>query len=231
MNIKTVANSYSLLSPKERFQLIVAAGARGDQPEQDRLRTSAKDIKLSVPDHSPWAQAFHELAMMTFLEILDESAKHRMAHAHWCDAEDEAETVEGDEDEATDESDDTEPTSEDEDESPADHWFNLYMAQGFILRTKIAGWRLFCERLNLPPFAAWQFLPGYERFQITVAMVEDNKFRRAPMFSTEGMVRWLSRIRPKGEPAPREEDLLSPERFADELDGVFRQRATWWGGS
>ena len=27
-----------------------------------------------------------------------------------------------------------------------------YYAQGFILKTKITGWKRFCERLTLPPF-------------------------------------------------------------------------------
>jgi hypothetical protein len=57
------------------------------------------------------------------------------------------------------------PTDEDEERSISTRMLNLYLAQGFILKTKIAGWKMFCERLSIPPFALWQILPGFERFQ------------------------------------------------------------------
>jgi hypothetical protein len=61
-------------------------------------------------------------------------------------------------------------------------------------------------------------------------MLEDNEFRPGPAFQPEGMLRWLSKIRPEGAPEPAMEDLISPERFAADLDKVFRMRVAWWGG-
>ena len=37
MNASTVTKHYGLLTPEERFRLILAAGGRGDEAEQDRL--------------------------------------------------------------------------------------------------------------------------------------------------------------------------------------------------
>jgi hypothetical protein len=108
------------LAPEERFRLILAAGARGDEAERDRLRHSGERITLRMEDHAPWAHAFDELAMI--------------------------------------------------------------------------------------------------------------EFRPGPAFRPEGMLSWLRRTRPEGKPEPSMTDLVCPQRFAEDLDEVFRQRVEWWGG-
>jgi hypothetical protein len=84
--------------------------------------------------------------------------------------------------------------------------------------------------LSIPPFALWQLLPGYDRLRRALDVLEENQFRAGPAFRPEGMLRWLSSIRPPGEPAPSLDTLISPERFAEDLDRAFRERVAWWGG-
>lgn len=245
MNAKTVANHYPSLTPEERFRLIVAAGARGDQTEMDRLVRAGRRLTLRMSDHSPWALAFIELAQMVFLEMLEETAKYHDALERWrdadklCGSDRETDTGHGDEDdvededlEAVDEStcDDIGTADQDDEESLPNRMFDFYLAQGFILKTKVDGWKMFCERLSLPPFGVWQLLPGFQRFRLAVQRLEDQGGRYALVFRAEGMLRWLRKIRPKGAPVPSAENLISANRIADELDQEFRERVAWWGG-
>jgi hypothetical protein len=59
-------------------------------------------------------------------------------------------------------------------------------AIGYVLRTKADGWKLFCERLNVPPYLLWEGLPGFERLQRALKLAELSAFDGA------GMVRWLN---------------------------------------
>src|SRR5262245_57571869 len=74
MNANSVARHYDSLTPLERFRLVLAAGARGDEAEQDRLVRAGGRIALSMHDHAPYAHAFDELAILVFLELLEEAA-------------------------------------------------------------------------------------------------------------------------------------------------------------
>jgi hypothetical protein len=199
MNANVLTKHYARLTPEERFRLIVAASARGDEAEQLRLQHAGQRLILRLPDHSPWSNAFSELSVAVFLDCLEEAAKHRDLFEFWDDAG-----------------------------ALQDRVFELYLAQGFILRAKIAGWKLFCERLSIPAFVAWQSLPGFQRLQHVVQLLEDDEFWPAAAFCLDGMIRWLRRTRASGELAL--ETLISPERFADDLNKVFRQRVNWWGG-
>ena len=38
-----------------------------------------------------------------------------------------------------------------------------------MLRIKSEGWELFCGRLGVPPYLVCEGLPGFERFQRTLA--------------------------------------------------------------
>jgi hypothetical protein len=64
VNANAVARHYSNLTAEERFRLILAAGASGDEAERDRLVSAGQRITLSVQDHAPYAHAFDELAFL-----------------------------------------------------------------------------------------------------------------------------------------------------------------------
>jgi hypothetical protein len=102
------------------------------------------------------------------MEVLEEAAKYSEAFERWCDAE----NFKLDGPLTDDEFDDDSPISEraveclvaeaeeDKSRTSKDRLLHLYLAQGFMLKTKINGWKAFCERLHLPPFAHWQLLPA-----------------------------------------------------------------------
>jgi hypothetical protein len=150
MNTVNLARNYAVLTPEERFRLIVAAGGRGDDAEQSRLCQAGKSISLRMPDYSPWSHAFEELTMVVLLELLDDVARHHEAFERWCDA------CHGDEGESK---------GGGSQDAMIGRMWDLYRVQGFILKSKIAGWKLFCRGLSLPPFTPWQCLPGFARLE------------------------------------------------------------------
>jgi hypothetical protein len=225
MNAKAVARHYGSLTPEERFRLILAAGGRGDEAERDRLANAAKRITFSAQDFRPYANAFDELALLVFIELLEEAARYLDA-LHWADedpdifGDDEDEEAEGEPGPKAD----TGPAREGAGERPA--WrrsLDLALAWGCLLRTKADGWKLFCERLSVPPFLLWDKLPGSDRLRRALALTDK------AAFTPEGLVRWLNRARPAGGPE-RTGIAMTAEGFADAAAELFRERVGWWGG-
>jgi hypothetical protein len=212
MNTVNLARNYAVLTPEERFRLIVAAGGRGDDAEQSRLCQAGKSISLRMPDYSPWSHAFEELTMVVLLELLDDVARHHEAFERWCDA------CHGDEGESK---------GGGSQDAMIGRMWDLYRVQGFILKSKIAGWKLFCQRLSLPPFTPWQCLPGFARLEHAMDLLETVP---SASFEAREVVDWLHRISAaKGHESPASAPI-SAEVFADDLDRTFRTRVKWWGG-
>jgi hypothetical protein len=117
------------------------------------------------------------------------------------------------------------PAGDDTDQHPA--WlrtFDLAHAAGCVLWTKAEGWKLFCERRNIPPLLFWQMLPGFDRLQRALKLAD------TAAFTAEGFLRWLNRIRPPGA-AEMTELPLTVEGAAEGYAELFRSRVEWWGGS
>jgi hypothetical protein len=77
--------------------------------------------------------------------------------------------------------------------------------------------------LNVPPFLAWQGLPGLNRLQRAVSLAE------SVAFAPEGFLRWLNRTRPQGCPELRDVPL-TVEGIAAATESLFREQAAWWDG-
>jgi hypothetical protein len=217
MNANAVAKHYAYLTPEERFRLILAASGRGDKAERDRLAHASARVGLTIPDHFPHAHAFQDVAVMTFIELLEEAARYRDALTMAC----------GEETEEEDDLDD-EPAAEDVPEDAGERpvcqrFFDLALGAGFVLRTKAEGWNLFCERLAVPPHLLWSVFLGFDRLQGTLALAEK------VAFAPEGYLRWLNRSRPAGRPE-RQSVPLTVEGVADATAEAFRLHVEWWGG-
>ncbi len=234
MNANVLDRNYGTLTPEERFRLILAASGRGDEAEGGRLARAGRRITLSVQDHSPYAHAFNELAFLTFIELVEDAVRYH--EACLClgaaDFGDEGEEDEIDDTEVEDEAaiqavlDKAKrgfAVSPVGNRRPWQRLLELAYAAGFVLRTKADGWKLFCERLHVPPLLVWQELPGFERLQEALAQTEKTAF------NTEGILRWLNTVRPASEPAMTEIHL-TVVGVADDTEHVFKQRVAWWGG-
>jgi hypothetical protein len=230
MNAKAIARHYGSLTPEERFRLILAAGARRDEAERDRLANASGRITFSVRDFQPYAQAFDELNLLIFIELSDEAAGYFEAFRQAEPSDDFDDLDDDGEEEEEDGETEEEPEAKAELADEADErplWqrsLDIALAAGFVLRAMSDGWKLFCERLNLPPFWLWEKLPGFDRLQRALTVAEK------AAFVPEGMVRWLNRIRPEGKPEVTVESLISAEKYADASEDLFRERVEWWGG-
>ena len=74
MNSKILATQYAQLTPEERFRLAIAASGRGDAIERDRLMRSSERIHFAMPDVAPYLRAFNEIAVLIYIELLEEAA-------------------------------------------------------------------------------------------------------------------------------------------------------------
>jgi hypothetical protein len=124
MNSNGLAKHYEKLTPEERFRLIMAAGDRGDEAEGERLHNASKRITFSNVDYSPFAQALQDLATLVFLELLEEAAMYRDAFERWSNANIPRISP---------------ATAKKRSQTRKDRAFDLFLAQGFLLRTKAAG--------------------------------------------------------------------------------------------
>jgi hypothetical protein len=98
-------------------------------------------------------------------------------------------------------------------------------AAGFMLKTLLDGWKLFCERRHVPPFAVWQILPGWDHLKRLVKRAERLAFTR------DEMLQYTNEIsRRKGKPELTDSDVISPEGLADSLETQFGTYVKRHGG-
>ena len=215
MTAKSIGQQYKLLTPEERFRLILAASGRGDDAECERLVQASDRITLRMPDYSPYSHALQDVSLMIFIELLTETGRYleSMALA-------DQEFLPKGEDPAV--YDDDEPETS-ELEFANERRLQMGLASGYVLRTKAEGWKQFCERWSIPPFLLWQDLPGFDRFQAALKLTDH------AAFTEDGFLRWLNRVRPADHPVIPE----VPVTVAGTADGVeefFQARIEWWSG-
>jgi hypothetical protein len=225
MNANAVVRNYVRLTPEERFRLILAASGRRDEAERDRLAKTGPRISLRMPDHYPYAHAFGELASLIFIELLEEAAHFHDANQQASEAFDIVgpDEMNEDSDQGEENEDAPEEESRDEDNRIKPLWqreLELSYAVAYLLRTKANGWKLFCERLSIPPFLQWEGLPGFDRLQRALALTEKGAFR------PDGFLSWLNRIHEaKGEPELTYVPVnATVEGIADAIGEMFKVR-------
>jgi len=227
MKAPPLAKNYGSLTPEERYWLILAASGRGDVAERDRLVRASGTITLSMQDHTPYAHAFDELALQAFLELLEEAARYREHFERWnlvnrLKLDEEVDSQNGEDGPERDSHEEADNDAA-ADEPASERYLDLTLASGYVLRGKAEGWKLFCARHNTLPYLLWEMLPGFDRLQRELVLAEQIAFL------PEGFLRWLNRIRPKGEPELTELSLTA-ETIAKANEAYFRERVRWWGG-
>jgi hypothetical protein len=219
---KNLSGLYGRLTTAERFALTVAAVYRGDELETARLRGAGPRIKFSGPDTTPLAVAFNEVSLMCYIELQDagtgylEVLQKALGDEAWASEE----QVEGAD------ADVPEPAKQKarrRKPSPAEKLLDAALFLGYLLKTKVQGWALFCEHKGIEPFVAWQELPGYLRLQHALEMAEKSAF------VPEGALRYLNRRRPKDLP-PWTAVPFNPDRVAAELHSLFDRVVANWKG-
>lgn len=231
MNTNALARNYDTLSPLERFKLILSAGARDDEAEQDRLVNAGRRISLSMPEHSPYAHAFDELSTFVFIELLEDAGVFLDAFVRSIDACDIDGAVDTNDDEdgepdRGDEEEELTPETSESDGGNRPAWvrsLGIVYAAGFVLRTKVKGWESYCEQMLVPPFALWRLYPGLYRLQRALALAEKSSF------DPESMLHWLNSVRSAGE-SELSALVLTVEKVIADHEETFRQRVAWWGG-
>jgi hypothetical protein len=232
MNTNAVAKNYCSLTPEERFRLILAASGRGDATERERLVNASGRITLTMTDHAPFVFAFRSLELLMFIGLSDQAARYHEAIekainarlTDGADAPDLEASAEG-EPNGTEEEPTAGTSHDDANEQPA--WLRFLdraSVIGFALHTEAEGWKLFCERMNVPAFRLWEGLPGFNRLKRAFAEAEQVSF------TPEELVLWHNECRPECKPEITVESLLSPTKLADGLEEWFRERVAWWGG-
>jgi hypothetical protein len=209
MNLHQISTHYTLLSAEERFRLILAASGRDDTIEREKLVAAGPVRNLALADHWPYAQAFSEISMFSFMELLEEAAIYhdllrlRGSKSHEHSSEELAKDA-------------TEITAAWQKE------VDLVLATGCQLMMKLKGWELFCKKLQVPDRLLWRDLPGYRRLEANLEIARQWAFRPV------GFLRWLNRIRPEG--APKLQQLpISARLIARTNEQAYRERARWWG--
>src|SRR5262245_15601287 len=137
MNTQGLARQYDKLTPRERFALLVAAAARGDEFERSRLILSGPQKNYRVSDHFGLVMSFSWLSDYHFTELLDLAGCYFEAFAE----------LRG---------------SRKKDDEEA--WDNV-MLLGYLFQTSLRGWHKFCADLNVDPEYLWQGRPGLRTIQ------------------------------------------------------------------
>jgi hypothetical protein len=210
MKADGLAKHYGSLTPEERLPLIMAAAGRKDDAEWERLVSSAPTVTWILRHHFGLSQAFGEVSDIHYMELLSSAAGYLelMWLSETLEPEDEepeekAETPEDDE-----EVDDGEP------ESKQEFFQDGAMYLGYLVKAKLAGWRLFCAEQRVDPEVVWSHLPGYSLVQRAARMAEDLAF------TAEGAARFRER---KGYSPP-----LTGEEVAAALKELLREQAARW---
>jgi hypothetical protein len=179
MNSNNLNKLYDQLSARERLALLVAASARGDAVDRQRLQSSAPRLRLEAPHHYGLATALIEAADFHLLSLLELAASYWQWWGLWGwhgqSRQSKTVQVPGGAGEAVNASArDTEG-------------FRLYCMvryQAFLFLTHVEGWKQFCCELSIDPVMLLECLPGWDMVTRTEVQAREQAFtpEEAAMF-------------------------------------------------
>ncbi|HEX4610913.1 MAG TPA: hypothetical protein VH092_22170 [Urbifossiella sp.] len=133
-----LARHYSVLKPDERLALMLAATARGDDADFEKLAAAAPRLTLAVPDTFPRAMAFREILDRHRAERLELAARFFQ----------------------------TKRLAEDYDEGPGGRMDTVARVYGYLLLAARDGWARFCKRELLPTVGLEEAMVGGDLLQM-----------------------------------------------------------------
>jgi hypothetical protein len=139
MNTKGLAKLYDRLTPRERLPLILAASARDDDVEGQRLAQSAPRMALRLPDYHGLGEGLFLASLFHLIGVLDVTALFWLTQerlAEW--------TAWADEDDSLNRLD-----------AKVRMW-------AYVLTAKRDGWRRFCAEFQVDPELLLNDVPGYD---------------------------------------------------------------------
>jgi hypothetical protein len=139
MNANGLTKLYAKLNPEERLPLILAASARGDIAERNRLAQSAPVETFRVPHHHRLAEALKRVSLHYVNAML------HLAAMFW----------------QLDSVLDQCFLSEDGAGENYDLRFGTMRMVGYLLVCHADGWRAFCDEMKIDPEQLHRFVPGY----------------------------------------------------------------------
>src|SRR5437763_549523 len=141
MNMTALARHYDMLMPWERLPLLVAAEARHDAVEYDRLARSAPKRLFSVPDCRGLLEGLAAVAQQYVLQQLDSAA---FFWRRW----------------ALEEPDSIDPQQESRHQDSR-AWPALQF-EAYKVVVRADGWKLLCAELQIDADLILRELPGHE---------------------------------------------------------------------
>jgi hypothetical protein len=142
MNSKGLARHYGALTPWERLPLILAASARGDEAERDRLGRSAPRQVYVLPDYHGLEEGLLLLSLFHVLDLLHFTAIYRHAEAL---AEQDAWLAQ----------------DGGEDDTQMSRSLGIARMAAYLLTCHFNGWRHFCAETNLDGELLLREIPGH----------------------------------------------------------------------
>jgi hypothetical protein len=218
MNTNVLAKLYDRLTVRERLTLIVAASARADAVDRQRLTGSAPSIGIAVGHHYGLGTALAEAADFHLLTVLALAASYWQWWGlwGWHGLRRQGQTVQ-DQGGAGGAGDTPAEDAED---------FRLYCMvryQAFLFLTHVEGWKKFCGEWSIDPGVLLDFLPGWDMVLRTEAPARERAF------TPEEAAMFLLSETPRAEgPAAEEFDLpqvLTIEGLAKDWHTFLDRRA------
>ncbi len=156
MNSDGLAKLYDRLTPRERLPLIVAAAARGDEAERQRLSRSAPTNGFAVPDYFGLAEGLQLLSLLHVAELLN------LAATYWhCSGRLKALGRPG-----------RKTVSKDRREQLG----GLVRMLAYLFSVKDAAWGRLCSELHIGADVLLRDLPGYETLRVTREAARQDSF-------------------------------------------------------
>jgi hypothetical protein len=146
MNTNRLAKLYDRLTPNERLLLILAASARGDEAEWNRLAHSAPKEAFRLPDYYGLAEGMQLVSLSHLLELLDAAALYWQAGgmlAEWT------------------------ALAEGEEDAPTKKLRATVGMFAYMITVKVDGWKRFCSEFNIDSELLMKDLPGFETVRRT----------------------------------------------------------------